>query len=201
MRRIRYSGRTIEDLVYTVNGAKVFSELDTTKAFHQLPIHEDSWVYTTITTHIGLFQYLRLHMGISSAQAVFTEAIRTLLADLPAQVNMKDDILVFGEKSQAHQKNLLAVLTRLEEADITLKLGKCQLYKNELTFFGLRFTPGGFSTTDDRCAALRNMSRPENTKGLHSFLFNLLYSARFIKDVCTLTEPPWRLTRERCPWM
>jgi hypothetical protein len=200
IRRTRYPGKSIEDLVYGVNGAKWFSKLDITKAFHQIKIDPSSKIYTTITTHIGLYQYLRLHMGIAGASEMFTEAIRVLLQDLTGQINMTDDILVHGETKKAHQQNLLAVLTRLEEAGITLNIDKCQFYRRELTFFGLRFTADGISPTEDRCKALQDAKRPENIKELHSFLCTVLYSARFIKDLVTITEPLWRLTRGNEEW-
>jgi hypothetical protein len=195
IRRTHYPGKSIEDLVYSVNGVNYFSKLDITKAFHQIKIDPSSKVYTTITTPIGLFQYLSLHMDIAGASEMFTEAIRTLLLGLDRQLNMTDDILVYGATKRAHQQNLLAVLARLESAGITLNINKCQFYRTELTFFGLRFTADGISPTVDRCEALRNASRPENVKELHSFLCTVLHSARFIKDIVKITEPFWRLTR------
>ena len=78
IRRARHPGKTIEELVYLVNGSNIFSKLDITKAFHQLELDEDSRNLTTITTHIGLFSYKRLHMSISSAPEVFSETIRTI---------------------------------------------------------------------------------------------------------------------------
>ena len=42
IRRTRYPSKTIEDLVYLVNGAKWFSKLDITEAFHQLELDESS---------------------------------------------------------------------------------------------------------------------------------------------------------------
>jgi hypothetical protein len=97
----------IENLGYQVNGATVFSKLDLTKAFNQLEIDEGSRNYTTVTTHMDLFRYKRLHMGISSAQESFTEEIRVLLADLPGQLNMTDDIVVYGKDALEHQNHLM----------------------------------------------------------------------------------------------
>jgi hypothetical protein len=92
IRRTRHPGKTIEDLAYSVNGAKWFSKLDITKAFHQIVIEPESRVYTTITTHIGLFQYLRLHMGIAGATEIFTEAIRMLKYGI-------EFLKIFGKKA------------------------------------------------------------------------------------------------------
>jgi hypothetical protein len=63
-------------------------------------------------------------MGISCASEIFTEVIRVMLADLPGQVNMTDDILIFGKSDEEHQ--LMAVLKRLEENGLTLNIDKCE---------------------------------------------------------------------------
>ena len=113
---------------------------------------------------------------------------------------MTDDILVFGKNKREHQDNLMAILKRLEENGITLNVDKCQFYKSELTFFGLRFTGDGISPTEDRGEALRDTKAPINAKELRSFLCTILYSARFMKDLCTISEPLWRLTRGKMDW-
>ena len=201
IRRTRYPSKTVEDLVHLVNGATRFSRLDLMKAFHQLMLEEESKSPTTITTHLGLFRYLRLHMGIACASEVFTEAIRQLLDGLPGQVNMTDDIMVFGKDDEDHHKNLMAVLQRLEESGLTLNVGKCLLYQQEITFFGLRFTKNGISPTEDRCRALKEAKPPTDAKSLHSFLCSTLFSARFMKDLATIAEPLWYRTKKDVPWI
>lgn len=200
IKRTRYPSKTVEDLVYLANGATVFSKLDIIKAFHQLLFDEESRNLTTITTHIGLFRYRRLHMGISCASEIFTETIRVMLSDIQGQLNMTDDILVYGKTEAEHHHNLMAVLKRLEDNGITLNREKCQFYKHELTFYGLRFTARGISQTEDRCLTLREAVAPTNAKDMRSFLCTVLYSSRFMKDVCTIAEPLWGLTRANTQW-
>jgi transposase InsO family protein len=200
IRRTKYPCKTVEDIIYLVNGAKVFSKLDIYKAYHQAELHPDSKYLTTTTSHIGLWQHNRLHMGISSAQEIFTEIIRTMLEDLPGQVNMTDDILVFGATAEEHHENLLKVLNRLEEKGLTLNKEKCEFYKDELTFFGMRFSKDGVDPTIDRCQALWDAKNPDNAKDLHSFLCTVIYNSRFIQDLCTIAEPLWQLTKEGVKW-
>lgn len=201
IKRTRFPTKTIEDLAYIVNGGNLFSKLDIRKAFHQLPLAEESRNLTTVTTHVGLFRYKRLHMGISCASEIFAETLRVMLEDLPGQVNMADDILVFGRSKSEHLKNLLAVLQRLEENGLTLNIDKCEFFKQQLTFFGLRFSSKGISPTEDRCRALREAPEPTNAKDLKSFLCSVLYSSRFIPDLMSKTEPLWNLTRATAEWL
>ena len=72
IRRTRYPSKTIEDLIYLVNGSTVFSKIDIIKAFHQYELEEESKQLTTVTTHMGLYRYNRLHMGICIPQELFT---------------------------------------------------------------------------------------------------------------------------------
>ena len=198
--RTRYPTRTIDDLIYEVNGSTVFSTLDIIKAFHQFELEESQMNLTCVNTHEGLLRYRRLHMGISCASEIFTEQIRVMLQDIPGALNMTDDILIHGKDEEDHQRALLAVLRRLEEKGLTLNLEKCQLYKKEVTFFGLRFSADGIAPTEDRVKALREAEIPTDAKALHSFLCTVLWSARFMKDVCTVAEPLWRLTKKDVPW-
>jgi len=200
IKRTRFPSKTIEDLVVEVNGATVFSKLDIIKAFHQLKIDKESQYLTVITTHIGLFRYLRLHMGISCASEIFTEVIRKLLEGLPGQLNMTDDILVYGKTGKEHHANLMSVLKCLDNSGVTLNLNKCQFYKREITFFGLRFTKEGISPTEDRCKTLLEVKEPVNAKELRSFLCMVLWSSRFIKNICLISEKLWCLLRKDQPW-
>jgi hypothetical protein len=178
----------------------VCSKLDFNKAFHQFEIEEEQRNTACITTHEGLFRYKRLHMGISCASEIFTEHIRRIMEDIQGQINMTDDMMAFGKSEEDHQRSLLSVLERCEQKGLTLNLEKCEFYKKEITFFGLRFTPDGVSPTFDRVKALKDCKAPTDAKALHSFLCTVLWSARFMKDVCTVAEPLWRLCKSGVPW-
>lgn len=198
--RTRFPTKTIDDVILAVNGAKVFSKLDITKAFHQIEIAEESRNLTTIVTHIGLFRYKRLHMGVSSAAEIFAEVIREMLEDCPGCINMADDILVFGSNDREHWENLKRVLQRLQDRRVTLNGMKCEIAKTEVIFFGLKISKDGISPTEDRVAALREAKPPRNPKELHSFLSMAQYSTRFIRDFATITEPLWKMTKKEVKW-
>ena len=87
------------------------------------------------------------------------------------------------------------MLQRLEETGFTINLEKTEFYKEELTFFGLRFTPQCISLTEDRVKAFKNAQHPEVAKALRSFLSSLTWSSRFMFNICTTAEPIWKLTK------
>ena len=59
----------IEDLFASLSGGKVFSKLDMTQAYLQIPVDEESKKYTTLNTHKGL-QFTRLPFGVASAPCI-----------------------------------------------------------------------------------------------------------------------------------
>lgn len=137
---------------------------------------------------------------MSIASEEFTECIKRILEGIPCQINMTDDILIFGLTEEMHNEILMKVLERLEEADITLNVEKCQFYKRELTFFRLKLSVDGIAPTEDRCKALREAGPPSNAKELRSLLGLVQYNARFIRDTCSITESLWRLTKKNVAW-
>ena len=128
-------------------------------------------------------------MGISCASEVFSEHIRRILDGVIGQANMTDDVIIHGKTEEDHQRALLSVLKRLEDSGLTLNLEKCDFYKEEIKFYGLRFTKDGVSPTEDRVKALKECKEPVDVKSLRSFLCTVLWSSRFMRDVCTVSEP------------
>ena len=69
--RERHLIPSIEDVLYQVNAATVFSTLDLKWGFHQIELEEESRSITTFATHAGLYRYKRLMFGISAAPEVY----------------------------------------------------------------------------------------------------------------------------------
>ena len=60
----------IEDLFASLCGGQLFSKLYLAHAYQQIPLDEDSQLFTTINTHKGLYCYNRLPFGVASAPAI-----------------------------------------------------------------------------------------------------------------------------------
>ena len=89
-----------------LNGAKYFSKLDLSQAYHQLELHEQSRYITTFSTHMGLYRYKRLNYGTNAAAEVFQYSLQTALQGLKGVKNITDDIIIFGATRSEHDDNL-----------------------------------------------------------------------------------------------
>ncbi|XP_064469674.1 uncharacterized protein LOC135384402 [Ornithodoros turicata] len=106
---------TIDELLYQLAGAKVFSKLDLTAAYHQVLLAPESRDLTAF-----------------------------IIQDCPGVKCYLDDIIVFGVNEQDHLKNLHRVLQLISEAGLKLN-DKCVFGVRELTFVGHTVTPNGIS--------------------------------------------------------
>ena len=82
---------------------------------------EASKLYTTISTHRGLYRYNCLPFGVSATPAIFQRTLEKLLYGIPNVCVYLDSVLVIGKTSKEHLENLGDVLNSLETAGMKLK--------------------------------------------------------------------------------
>ena len=111
---------TTEDIFAHLAGGRVFTKLDLSQAYLQLPVDEDSKDLLVINTQKGLFWYNRLPYGVSMALAIFQSVMDRILQGLPVACYL-DDILI-AAPTVKEQK----VLQRLQEGGIHLQEEECQ---------------------------------------------------------------------------
>lgn len=107
-------------------GRQKFTKLDLSQAYSQLELDEDSEECLTINTHLGLFQYLRLPYGVSSASAIFESVMDQVLLGLNNVKCRIYDILITAEDDATKLNTLLEVFQRLQKYNIKFKAEKCK---------------------------------------------------------------------------
>ena len=86
----------IDNILADLAGGVKFSKLDLANAYNKMEVSEESREYLTIATHNGLFQQNRLVFGITTAPAIWQNAIEKVLQGLPGVKVYLGDILVSG---------------------------------------------------------------------------------------------------------
>ncbi|GJQ75503.1 hypothetical protein Trydic_g17590 [Trypoxylus dichotomus] len=143
--RVRNVTPITDDISTQLNGANVFSKIDLKEGYHQLTLAEESRHITTFATHIGLFRYKRLSFGINTAAEIFQEVIRQTLSDIVNDVNISDDILMYGKTQAEYDQSLKQVFKRLQEKGLTVNKKKCLFNTESIKFFGHIFLKDGIS--------------------------------------------------------
>ena len=169
-----------EDIFASLEGAKFFTKLDLSRAYHQLQLDDESKRLTTVNTPFGLYQFTRLPFGVSVAPSKFQREIEKLVGDLPFVKVFLDDLLIAANTLEEAHKNVGVVLQRLQEAGVRLKLDKCKFLLSELPYLGLIVSGDGLKTSQKKIEAIVAMSEPTNVKELRVFLGIVNYYGRFI---------------------
>ena len=150
-----------------------------TRAYLQLQLEDDSKKYTTIDTHLGLFQYNCVPYGISSAPEIFQRTVENLLQGIPFVIVRLDDILVSGANDEEHIANLEEVLKRLSNAGARLKMSKCVFMGPKVTYLGQRINREGITPVEEKVRAITDAPSPRNASELKPYLGMINYYKNF----------------------
>ena len=82
---------TTQDLYTALFSSKVFSKLDLSHAYAQLNVDKESQEYLTISTHKGLYSYLKLPYGVKSSPKIFQAKMNQILQGIEQCVCKRDE--------------------------------------------------------------------------------------------------------------
>ena len=89
----RYPLPNIADFSARLHGSKVFTKLDLTKGYYQVPMSTGDIPQTAVITPFGLFQWLRMPFGLRNSGYTFQRLMDQILQGLPYCFVYVDDVL------------------------------------------------------------------------------------------------------------
>ena len=104
-----------------------------------------------------------------------------------------DDIVVQGTDLQKHVENLEQVFERLRAAKLTLKLEKCEFFKEEVEYLGHVISVEGLKPQPSKVEAIRLAPVPKTVRELQSFLGMINYYRKFIPKYSMVARPLTKL--------
>lgn len=121
-----------------LTGSSWFTVLDQGKAYRQGFLNEESQPLRAFITPWGIFQWVRIPFGLSSAPAEFHRSKEECLWGLWDDICLPylDDNLVHSRSFQDHAEHVRAVLERYQKHGVKLTAKKCELFKCNVRFLG-----------------------------------------------------------------
>ena len=182
--------------------AKYFCKLDLTSGYHQAPLAESSRKYTAFRTFNGIYEWLRVPMGLKGAPSYFQKAMETeVLRDLLGHMCeiYIDDIIIYAPTAEDMVARLDTVLARLHDHNITVSPEKCSFGITEVEFLGHTINHQGIRFSRDKLDKVLQIEPPTTQKQLKSFLGVTIFFSDHIANYSDRVRPLNALVRTYKP--
>jgi len=179
----------IDEILEKVAKARVFSRLDLTKGYYQICVARKDRKKTAFQFQGKLYQFKRMPFGLCNAPQTFQRLMRKILGDLAFVQCYLDDIIIFSQDGEQHQRHLEEVFKRVRRANLRLNPDKCMFGSNEVEFLGYRIKDGKLCPNNEKCDIIRNFPRPQNQRTLKGFLGFVNFLRELIPDFAQLAQP------------
>ena len=191
---------TIEEIMPKLTGMTVFSKLDASSGFWSIPLHPDSRNLTTFLTPFGRYRFCRMPFGVTVGPEVYQQKMDELLQGIPGVANFVDDTIVAGKTQAEHDRNLAAVLSKIEQSGLKLNKKKCEFSQPSLEFLGHTIDSKGIRPSESKVKAILAMPSPTNKSELKRALGMVNYLGRYLPNLSTILAPLNVLLRDSTAW-
>jgi hypothetical protein len=109
-----------------MEGSRVFLQIDLRSGYYQIKIKESDVSKTVFRTHYGHYEFLVLPFGLTNAPSLFMDLMNRVFQSYlnKFMVVFINDILVYLNSFEEHEKHLRQVLQTLRNHQLYVKLSK-----------------------------------------------------------------------------
>ncbi len=199
----RYSMKDIHECIGDIGKAEstIFSTMDLTSGFWQLPLDQSSRQYTAFTVPgMGQYQYKVLAMGLKGGPGSFQRMMELTCKGLDKVIVYIDDLIVHTRSHDEHRQNLQRLFHRLRTYKLKLNLAKCFFGSKNVTYLGYRLTPDGILPGTDKLQDIRNAKPPTSLSEVRAFLGLCNFFRSHVHRFAALASPLIKLTTKEAGW-
>ena len=149
LKRPHYPMVTVEQVADHLAWDSMFTTLDASSGYWQLPVDEESSKLLTFNTPWGQYRFTILPFGISSAPELYQREMDRLFANLPVEI-IVDDFLIHRKDDSDINEKMIAVLDRSREVGLKFNPKKVKLRLQRVTYVGHVFTSEGLKPDPEK---------------------------------------------------
>ena len=198
----KYPLPRVDELLNRLGGAKYFTKIDLQSGYHQIRMKESDIEKTAFRTRYGSFEFLVLPFGLTNAPSTFMMMMQDILRPYLDKfvISYLDDILIYSNTLEEHQKHVRIVLDTLREHKLYVKLSKCEIFREQVEFLGYNINRNGLSMMEEKVKAIQQWPTPKSVKQVRSFLGLAGFYRQFIKMFSATTSPLTALLQKESPF-
>ncbi|MCP4651911.1 MAG: RNA-directed DNA polymerase [Candidatus Omnitrophica bacterium] len=154
------------------NHCSHFSLIDLAAGYWNIGMEEKSKEITAFALpQGGLYHFNVMPFGLKNAPSTFQRCLETALSGLiwKSCFLYIDDILVIGRTFEEHLENFEKVLIRLRQANLKIKLKKCNFLCKSILYLGHVVSAEGISVDPSKTEKVQNFPPPTNISALNDF--------------------------------
>lgn len=185
-----YPVRHIEEFSHLLDGIKIFSVVDLTKAYHQIPVADDDVHKTAIFTPFSLYEYKFMSLELRNATHKFQRFIDEVTRGFEFFFPYFDDIIVFSADEDEHIRYIKRLFHRFTEYDVIINAKKYQFGTKIVNFLGYDIRANDIQPPKDKVTTtIQGHPLPKTVKELRRLLGMLNFYRRFIPQAAEHLAP------------
>ena len=172
----------ISSNLHKLGQSSIFSTLDGTGAYHNVPISEQDRPLTAFVSPFGQFQFIRMPFGLCNAPQAYSRLVEMILAGIDVRHVLAyiDDIIVHTNTIEEHMRVLQQVLEAHRRGGLKIAPAKSFLFRSKVDYLGHQVSQNGIEMIDSYVNLLLDWPKPTTPKQLATFLGKAGYYRQFI---------------------
>ena len=185
-----------EDLLSKLGDSKFFSTLDLSKGFWQIPMRDEDIGKTAFVTPDGHYEFIRMPFDLMNASATLVKCLKDILVGIENVSTYTDDIIIHTKTWESHLETLNQVLTRINDANMTVKPSKCTFGETIMEFIGHMIEDGTIKPNTDKLEKIQSARSPASKKQAQSFLGLIGYYRDYVPQYSHIAAPLTEITKK-----
>ena len=160
----------IDEILDQLGGAGYFSTLDLASGYWQVPLREEDMEKTAFSVGADHYEFTVMPFGLTNAPATFQRMMGNLLKGIKGCLVLIDDIVIFSDTWDQHQRILDEVFRRVRAAGLKIKRDKCQFAQESVKFLDHIVSARGTEPDSSKVEAVRDFATPTSLTDVRAFL-------------------------------
>jgi hypothetical protein len=141
--------------------------------------------------------------GLTNALATFQHFMNEIFHDLldVCVVVYLDNILIYSDDLETHQKQVKDVLQRLRKYDLHTRPEKSGFHMDSIEYLGVIISPNGIAMDSEKVKVILDWPVPTSVKELQSFLEFANFYRHFIDNYSSITKALTSLLRKNTEYV
>lgn len=185
----------LQDLIHSIGDSKIYSSLDFSQFYHQLPLDKKDQEFTAFYAFGDLYEYQRCPFGLKNAVSLCNRVMSHVFEGIDGICVYLDDVLIHARTIEEHDIILRKVFERIRAFNLSLNRKKCSFYKDSVSFLGFLIRNGKVQPDPDRTEAISRFPTPSTIKQLQRFLGMANFFRDYVPRFSSLTSELYDLLK------